>query len=462
MGSVLICGGGVIGLSTALMLARDGHRVTVLEADPAVPPAPGAAWDWARPGIAQFHQPHILQARFREICDAELPGLTDRLRAAGCAAVDYLSTPPPGLDRTSQPGDDRFRMVTGRRPVVEAVLAEAAAEEPGIRLRRGERIAGLLPGPEVLEGVPHAAGVATSEGEELAADLVVDATGRKTPSAAWLAGLGARPPVQESEDRGFAYYSRYFTGPVPPRLLGPAISPMGSFSLLALDGDNSTWSLTVFALTRDAPMKALRLPEVFDRVVRACPMQAHWLDGRPLTGVLAMAGVLDRRRRFVVDGRPVVTGFAAVGDAWACTNPSGGRGLSVGLLHAASLRAVVHDHLGDPAAFAAAWDECTERVVTPFWEAQRSADRTRIADMAARAEGREPPPPDPVFGRFAAAAMHDPVLFRGLLEIGLSLALPREVLARPGMTERIERAGAAEPMRLPGPDRGQLLELLGA
>jgi 2-polyprenyl-6-methoxyphenol hydroxylase-like FAD-dependent oxidoreductase len=461
MGSVVVAGAGIVGLATALMLARDGHRVTVLEADP-TEPAAGAEWDWARPGIAQFHQPHILQARFREVCDAQLPDLTGRLRAAGCAEVDYLTTPPPTLDPAPQPGDERFGMVTGRRPVVEAVLADLAAEEPGIVVRRGERVTALLAGPAAVPGVPHAAGVVTSGGAELAADLVVDATGRRTPSATWLTGLGARPPQEEAEDRGFVYYSRYFTGPVRPRLIGPAITPLGSFSLLALDGDNSTWSLTVFALSRDAPMKALRFPEVFDRVVRACPLSAHWLDGRPLTGVLAMAGVLDRRRRFVVDGRPVVTGFAAVGDAWACTNPSGGRGLSVGLVHTAGLRAVVRAHLGDPAAFAAAWDECTERVVTPFYLAQRAADRARIAEMSARAEGREPPAPDPGFTRFAAAAMHDPVLFRGLLEIGLSLALPAEVLARPGVQERIDRVGTADQIRLPGPDRAQLLELLRA
>lgn len=463
MGKIVVCGAGIIGLSVAIMLAQDGHQVSVVEADPDGPPTvPAESWAlWNRKGVAQFRQPHNVFARFRQICDQEMPGLTERLLAAGCVWVDYLENLPPLVsDRSAQAGDEELRFVTGRRPVVESVVAAAAEEAPGVSVRRGVRVRQLLAGASAIPGTPHVSGVVTEAGEQLRADLVIDAMGRRTPAMEWLAQLGAQQPQIESEDRGFVYYTRYFTGTNRLRRRAPALCPIGSFSVLTLEGDNDTWSITLFGITGDAALKALRDPDCFTRVVQACPLHAHWLDGTPITGVLSMAGILDRYHRFAIDGQPVVSGYAAVGDAWACTNPSAGRGLSVGLVHAQLLRSVVRAHFDDPAELAQIWHQHTEQHVAPYYWNQVAADRARIAEITALRDGRPPPERNSVMGRFVKAAAGDPVVFRALLETVLCLALPQEVLQRPGIRDRIDSLANGAPMRIAGPDRNQLLRLL--
>ena len=448
MASIVVCGGGVVGLSAAAMLADDGHVVTVLEADAEVQTAAQAWESWRRPGVAQFRQPHTLFARFRQVADEELPGLSDELAAAGCAVVDSLAVRPPSItDFEPRDSDDALRFVTGRRPVVEAVVAAHAQAGPGVTVRRGVRVHSLVTGRSIASGVPHVTGVRTDDGERIPADLVVDATGRRSPAERWLSAIGANPPAVEAGDRGFVYYSRYFTGPRRPVRMAANLTAIGSFSILTLDGDNDTWSVTIYGLSNDAELKAARDPAAFDRVIGACPRHAHWLDGTATTDVVAMAGILDRYRRFVLDDRPIVTGFAAIGDAWACTNPSVGRGLSTGLVHAQVLRRVVREHADDPLAVALAMDEETEQNVTPFVRTQAAADRDRVAEMAAAREGTRLRRMMSDMDRLQIAASYRADAFRGMLDIVNCMAFVPEVLARPAVKQAMSDLDEAPPHR---------------
>ena len=90
-------GGGVSGLAGGLMLARDGHEVTVLERDgQAVPESGEQAWEgWSREGVIQFRQAHILTSAGRAVLEDALPDVFEALVSAGAVRFDPLGAEAP-------------------------------------------------------------------------------------------------------------------------------------------------------------------------------------------------------------------------------------------------------------------------------------------------------------------------------------------------------------------------------
>jgi hypothetical protein len=179
-----------------------------------------------------------------------------------------------------------------------------------------------------------------------------------------------------------------------------------------------------------------------------------------------LGGILDRRRRLATpDGEPVATGVVAVADAWACTNPSLGRGIALGLSHVAHLREVVREHLDDePRELARAFDEVTDREMTPWYDSTVAVDRARLAEMVVLREGAEPPAatsmPARLSAALAAAMAVDADAFRAGMEITGCLTLPQDVFSRPGLAERLLAIAAEHPGgALPAPTRGQAVAI---
>jgi len=470
MANIVVVGAGVVALGTAMLLAGDGHHVTVLERDPEGPPSdPVSAWEgWQRPGLNQFRMAHAFLGGFRSVVDAELPTAARALQDAGALRVNFVRAMPPTMSGGWQDGDERFEWLTGRRVLVEAVLAAVASATPGVEVRRGVAVAGLCPGPPARAGIPHVTGVRTKDGEVIGADLVVDMTGRRSPLPGWLAEIGARRPDEVIEDTGFVYYGRHFTsanGAAPP-MMGPGLMHWGTVSSLTLPADNGTWAVALVTGSADKALRPLREADRWEAVTRALPLVAHWLDGTPIdNGVQVMAGLEDRHRDFVVDGKPVATGVVAVADSWACSNPSAGRGASIGMLHARTLRDQLRTvGLDDPTAFAQAFWAATAETVEPWYHGTLTSDRHRLGEIEAGLRGEVYDPPDPQYQlekaqRFAFG--QDPECTRAEFDVRFVLHTPEEVYARPGLREKTLELGSGWRDAPPfGPTRAELLALV--
>jgi hypothetical protein len=268
------------------------------------------------------------------------------------------------------------------------------------------------------------------------------------------------------EDCGFIYYGRHYRSDDGsfPAVISGLLTPYGSVSILTLPADNGTWGLGLITSARDRAMHKLADNDVWERAVRSFPLVAHWIDAEPITDVQIMAKIEDRQRTFVVDGKPVVTGLVPLADAWACTNPSLGRGISIGMMHAAALRDLLRDGPTDDArAQAMQWAALTDERVEGFVADTLAYDRHRLAEIEAVIEGRPYETDDPGWGlgqALQASALQDPELLRGFLDVMSVNTRGVDVLSRPGFAEKA--ITLADPTPPPGPDRAELLALVAS
>ncbi len=497
MARIAVIGAGIGGLGVALCAGRAGHQVVLVERDDTPLPAdPHGAFEWDRRGAPQVRHSHAFLARLRNLLRDRHPDVLEQLFAAGATPMDFISMLPEGMDRSPLPGDEDLVALACRRTTFEWVLRRVVTEGVGDKapiaeLRHGRTVTALgadgdsaAVTPQLSQaggrrtGAPTVTGIELDDGSVIDADVVVDASGRRSSLPSLLDRLGVELP-DTVEDTGIVYFSRFFAlrdDAELPAQLGPIGGDLGYLKYGVFPGDDRTFSITLATRSGDDELRRRLLdPEGFVAAAGQIPATAAHVEpgrSRAITEVHVMAGLLNRRRRFLDDdGAPRVLGLHAVGDAHTCTNPLYGRGCSLAMvqaqLFADSLQEHGTDHLGRALAFEAS--SATE--ITPWYRAAVAQDRMG-RESPGSSSGADAPVDPRDFARqllrdgLFPALRVDPVVLRAFLAM-FNLLRPPDSLMRDG--EVISRVmavyadRAARPPEPPaGPDRAELLALLDA
>jgi 2-polyprenyl-6-methoxyphenol hydroxylase-like FAD-dependent oxidoreductase len=426
----IVIGASMGGLLAARALADFYSVVSVLERDT----FPAA--DTPRKGVPQDRHTHGLLARGSAVLEEFFPGYNAEVVAQSGGLIGDVANDVIWIGHNVRLANKKSDLIglLASRPVLEGHLRRRLRRLPNVHLIDNCAVRGLatdsarkcVTGVRTgMEGKPEAI---------IDADLVVDATGRGSSSAAWLEALGYQAPPIEKVEIGIAYMTRTYRRR-PTDLDGKhGIVVAGSApnwrNGVMLAQENDSWIVSAGGfLGDDAPdndqgflayLATLPTMNIHDVVARA----------EPLTDFRRYRYVCSLRRRYEQLAR-FPGNYLVFGDAVCSFNPVYGQGMTVAAEEALTLQQCLRAGSND---LARRFFKAAAKIVDIPWDIAVGNDLRHPQVKGAR-------PPMLRFinwyiGKLHVAATRDGTLATEFLKV-INLMMPPSSLLSPGIVRRV-------------------------
>jgi 2-polyprenyl-6-methoxyphenol hydroxylase-like FAD-dependent oxidoreductase len=428
-GRAVVVGAGMAGLVAAAVLSRRFAQVTVLDRDT----LPAGATP--RKGVPQGAQPHVLLVSgLRELAGL-FPGFDDELVAAGASRFDT------GLGLCTYRLGSRWPQVaTGldlvsvSRPLLEATVRQRVAAAANVTIREGVTVSALTGSASGVTGV------VLDSGDHLAAELVVDASGRSSRSDRWLGALGFPAPAQTEIKVGVGYSTRTYRrtpggldGWQAAFVLPTAPHEKRHGLVVPVEGDR--WLVSVGGWHIGAPPATVAEFEEFAHSLPD-PIVADLIDAAEPLGEPRVYRFPSSRRRHFEKLDRIPAGYVPVGDAICSFNPIYGQGMTCAVFEAVALGRALDSHGTTDAAMARDYLKSVTKIIATPWQFAVGGDFAHPETVGPRPRGQAV---STLYVRWlSGASQRDPEINRTFVAVQ-QLLTPPSALFRPAMVAKVLR-----------------------